>query len=209
MIFFATTLIKKQSLSLLVLIAGLSFSIASVSCANTPTDSLNKDSQKYLSFYETDDGEPIHWEVNFDGDEITSIYKNGVRIPDNLVDDYKDKIYDQLDEMRFGDKEFTFRMPAIPPGDFRIDMDQFKKDMERFKEDLPEPEKYFEFHHFNNEEFRKEMEELQKNLEKLNPENFKIPFDSEKFNEEMKELEKHLRKFHHDCDDKEEDNLEI
>ena len=206
---FTSHFAKTQSLSLFVLIVSISISFVSISCANTPSDSLNKDSQKYLSFYETDDGETIHWEVNFDGDEITSIYKNGERIPDNLVDDYKDKIYGQLDELRFGDREFTFRMPVIPPMDFKIDMDDFKEDMEKFKEDFPKPEKYFEFHHFDNEEFRQEMEELQKNLEKLNPEDFKIPFDSEKFKEEMKELEKHLKKFHHDCDDEEENGVEI
>jgi hypothetical protein len=204
---FITTYIKEQSLSLFVLITGISILFASVSYAYAPTDSLNKDSQKYLSFYETDDGESIHWEVNFDGTEITSIYKNGKRIPDELVNDYKDKIYDQLDEIRFGDRMFTFRMPVIPLEDFKIDMDEFRENMEMFKENLPEPEKYFEFHHFDNDEFKKEMEELQKNLKKLNPEDFKIPFDTEKFKEEMKELEKHLRKFHHDCD--EEENLEI
>ena len=56
-----------------------------MACGDTPVDSLNKDSSKYLSFYETVDGERIHWEVNFMGDEITSIYKNGKRIPDDLA----------------------------------------------------------------------------------------------------------------------------
>ena len=45
----------------------------------------------------------------FIGDEITSIYKNGKRIPDDLAADYKDKVYDQLDEMRIGDSKFNFR----------------------------------------------------------------------------------------------------
>ena len=206
---FTSALMKTQVMCLFNLFIFALFTFTSVSCAGVQTDSLNKDSQKYLSFYETDDGETIHWEVNFDGDEITSIYKNGKKIPDELAGDYEDKIYDQLDEMRFGDREFTFRMPIIPPNDFRIDMDEFNKDMEKFREDLPNPEEYFEFHHFDNEEFRKEMEELKKNLEKLNPEDFKIPFDSEKFKEEMKELEKHLKKFRHDCDDEEENSVEI
>ena len=196
-----TALIRKQSLSVFILIVTISFSFASVSCANTPTDSLNKDSQKYLSFYETIDGEKIHWEVNFEGDEITSIYKNGKKIPDDLTEDYKSKVYDQLDEMRSGEGMFTFRMPVLPENDFHFDMEEFHKDMEKFREEFSKHKQFFEFHHFNEEEFRKEMEELQKNLEKLNPEDFKIPFDSEKFKEEMKDLEKQLRKFHNNCDE--------
>ena len=62
----------------------------SISCASQPADSLMKDSPKYLSFYENVDGEKIHWEANFQGSEITSIYKNGKRIPDDLLADYKE-----------------------------------------------------------------------------------------------------------------------
>lgn len=192
-----------------ILLLFTAFSFTSISCAGIQVDSLNKDSQKYLSFYETEDGETIHWEVNFDGDEITSIYKNGKRIPDELIDDYKDKIYEQLDEMRSGEKDFSLRMPVIPRGDFRIDIEEFKKDMEKFRDDFPKHKKYFEFHYFDDEGLKENLEELQKNLKKLHPEDFYIPFDSEKFREEMKELEKYLRKFHHNCDEQEKNGLEI
>jgi hypothetical protein len=74
---FTVSLTKLQSALSSYLVVFILFLFASVSCADTPTDSLNKDSQKYLSFYETVDGENIHWEVNFDGDEITPNYKNG------------------------------------------------------------------------------------------------------------------------------------
>jgi len=97
---FSTTFDKRRTLFSTVILLSLIFIVTSISRANSPTDSLNKDSQKYLSFYEIVDGESVHWEANFYSDNITSIYKNGKRIPDELVDDYKDKIYNELDDMR-------------------------------------------------------------------------------------------------------------
>ena len=160
----------------------------SISCASQPADSLMKDSPKYLSFYENVNGERIHWEANFEGSEIKSIYKNGERIPDNLVDDYKDKIYDQLDEMRFTRDRFSFRMP-----DIHVDLDDLNKQMEKFKEEFPKDKRHFKFYQFDDENFKKEMEELQKKLEDLKLENFKWKFDDEKFKGKMEKLEKELQ----------------
>jgi hypothetical protein len=122
-----TTILKAKSACSTLLIIFILTGFSSISCANTPTDSLNKDSSKYLSFYENADGERIHWEVNFMGDEITSIYKNGNRIPDDLVVDYKDKVYDQLDEMRIGDNKFNFHLPMVVGEDFHFDMEELHK----------------------------------------------------------------------------------
>jgi hypothetical protein len=85
-----TTFFPQPTLQLAFSLFMLMLIFSSVSCASQPTDSLKKDSPKYLSFYETVDGERIHWEANFYGSEITSIYKNGKRIPDDLMNDYKD-----------------------------------------------------------------------------------------------------------------------
>jgi hypothetical protein len=112
-------------------------------CAKTPADSLNKNSQKYLSFYENAEGETVHWEANFFGDEITSIYKNGKRIPDDLLDDYKDKVYDELAEMRFGNQNFSFQMPVITGHDFKFDMDEFHRDLEELEKELPKHKEHF------------------------------------------------------------------
>lgn len=169
------------------------FVITSVSCAHTETDSLNKDSQKYLSFYETVNGERIHWEANFFGDEITSIYKNGNRIPDDLVGDYKFKVYSELDEMRFGNKKFTFQMPVIPGSNFKIDMEEFQKELEELNKQMPKLDEKFKFYQFDNEEFEKEMEELNKELEENKLEIYKFKFDDEEFKEQMEELKKNLK----------------
>jgi len=164
------------------------FLLTSIACADQPADSLKKDSPKYLSFYENVDGETIHWEANFLGEEITSIYKNGKRIPDDLVNDYKDKIYNQLDEMRFGSDRFSFKMP-----DIHIDLDDLNKRMKKFKEEFPEEKQHFEFHQFDDKKFKKKMEELEKKLQDLKPEGFKSKFDDEKFKEKMEKLEKELQ----------------
>jgi hypothetical protein len=162
--------------------------VTSISYAETPIDSLNKDSQKYLSFYESVDGEKIHWEANFFGDEITSIYKNGKRIPDELVEDYKYKVYDQLDEMRFGGDHFSSGMPLIVGDEFNFDMKQLQKEMEEMRKNLPKFDEQFK-----SEEFQKQMEELKKDLKENKSKIYKFKFDDEKFKEQMKELQKNLK----------------
>ena len=192
----------------------LFFTITSISCADTPTDSLNKDSGKYLSFYETVNGEQIHWEANFYGDEITSIYKNGKRIPDDLVDDYKQKVYEELDEMRYGGNQFSFRMPVILGDDFNFDMEEFQKDMEEMRKDLPKLDENFEIYKFDNDEFKKQMEELKKELQENKAKIYRFKFDDEEFKEQMKKLEEELEKnqeelknfnFHFEWEDENDD----
>lgn len=210
-IFSAISKTKSANPVLLIIFFLIGFS--SISCADTPTDSLNKDSQKYLSFYETVDGERIHWEVNFMGDEITSIYKNGKRIPDDLAADYKDKVYDQLDDMRFGGKKFSFRMPNLSGKEFHFDMEELHKKLEEMKKDLPKHKEHFKFYQFDSEEFEKEMEELKEELEESKSHIYKFEFNEEEFKEQMEKLEKDLKenlpklkKFKFEFDIEEEDS---
>ena len=188
-----TFLIKKVEPNTYFLITLLLFVFTSVLYAETPTDSLNKDSQKYLSFYETVEGEKIHWEVNFFGEEITSIYKNCKRIPDELVTDYKEKVYQELDEMRFGKKEFSFQMPVIIGDEFNFDMGELQKELEELKKELPKHKEHFKFYQFDSQEFEKEMEELKKELEENKSHIYKFKFDKEIFKEQMEQLEKDLK----------------
>jgi len=209
---FSTSTAKSKAATPYLLSLLLVFVFVSISCAETPSDSLNKDSQKYLSFYETVDGERIHWEANFLGDEITSIYKNGKRIPDDLAADYKDKVYDQLDDMRFGEKKFSFRMPAITGDEFHIDMEEIHKELEEMKKDLPKHKEHFKFYQFDSQEFEKEMEELKKELEENKSHIYKFEFDEKEFKDQMEKLEKDLKenlpklkKFKFEFDIEEED----
>ena len=167
--------------------------VTSVTCAETPVDSLNKDSQKYLSFYETVEGETIHWEVNFNGNEISSIYKNGKKIPDDLVADYKYKVNDELDEMRFGNRKFSFQMPVISGDEFNFKFDEMNKELEEMQKNFPKIDDEFEFHYFDSEEFKKEMDELKKELEENKTKIFKYKFDNEEFKKQIEELQKNLK----------------
>ena len=207
-----STIFKIKSANPVLLVIFFLIGFSSISCADTPTDSLNKDSSKYLSFYENIDGERIHWEVNFFGDDITSIYKNGKRIPDDLVADYKEKVYDQLDEMRFGDGEFKFQMPLVVGEDFHFDMEELQKELEEMQKDLPELKEDFQFHQFDSQEFEKEMEELKKELEENKSNIYKFKFNEKEFKEQMEKLEKDLKenlpklkKFKFEFDIEEED----
>jgi hypothetical protein len=168
------------------------FMFTNVSCAGHSVDSLKKDSQKYLSFYENVDGEKIHWEANFLGDEITSIYKNGKRIPDELVDDYKYKVYDQLDEMRFGSRTFSFRMPVLLGEDFHLDMDELHKNLDELREKLKDQKLHLKEFKLD-EDLKKQMEELKKELKENKSKSYKFNFDDKKFKEEMEKLEKELQ----------------
>jgi hypothetical protein len=188
-----STIFKIKSANPVLLVIFFLIGFSSISCADTPTDSLNKDSSKYLSFYENADGERIHWEVNFFGDDITSIYKNGKRIPDDLVADYKQKVYDQLDEMRFGDREFKFQMPLVVGEDFHFDMEELQKELEEMQKDLPNLKEDFQSHYFDSEEFEKKMQELKKELEENKDHIYKFRFDDKEFKEEMEKLQKELK----------------
>ncbi len=180
----------------------------SISCGSTTTDSLKKDEAKYLSFYETVYGETVHWEVNFFGNEITSIYKNGNKIPDDLVADYKDKVYDQLDEMRFGEKHFSFRMPLPQGREWEFDIEDLEENLDKLKEKLKNHKWDFEEFYFDDEKLKQEMKGLQEKLKKHKFHQFRWKFDDEKFRERMEELEKYLKEyfddfeFEFDCGDK-------
>jgi chromosome segregation ATPase len=166
---------------------------SSISSADTIVDSLNKDSQKYLSFYETIDGELIHWEANFDGNEIISIYRNGEKIPDDLVADYHGKVYRELDEMRPGGKFYSFRMPDLSGKDFNIDMDELHKNLEEFREKFKDHKWKLEEFKFDDEKLKQDMEELKEELKKHKFEKFQWNFDDEEFKERMKKLEEYLK----------------
>ena len=191
--FFSTSSDKWRTPFSSVILLSVIFILTSISCANTPSDSLNKDSQKYLSFYETVDGESVHWEANFYSDKITSIYKNGKQIPEELVEDYKDKIYDQLDEMRFGEKQFSFRMPVVVGDDFNFDMKDLQKDLEEMHKNLPKLDEQFKMYKFNDEDFKKQMDELKKELEENKSNIHKFKWNDEEFKKQMEELKKELK----------------
>ena len=173
----------------LIIIVGLS----SVSCAsstngNFSSDSLHKENDKYLSFYEKENDKNVHWEVNFENEEIASIYRDGEKIPSEDVDEYRPMINKKLDEMKFGLRKHSFKIDH-----FTFDMDEFHADMEKFNEQMRNRFERLEDFKFNDEEFNENMEELQERLEKLKDRKFYLKFDSKRFKEQMEKLHEEFK----------------
>jgi len=184
----------------LIIIVGLSsLSCASSTNGNFSSDSLHKGNDKYLSFYEKEDGKNVHWEVSFENEEIASVYRDGEKIPSEDVDEYRAMINEKLDEIRFGLRKHSFKMDH-----FTFDMDEFHADIEKFGEQMYNRFECLDDLTFDEDEFNKNMEELQGRMEKLKDRKFYLRFDSEKFKEQVEKLneqfENHQFNFEFDFD---------
>lgn len=146
-------------------------------------DTQNRADQTF-SFYKDENGKNVRWDVNFDNGEISSIYKNGLRLPADEIKDYEDMIYHRLDKLQSKSHHITVDLSG-----FKSDMGKFKEDMKRLKEELKD--QHFEFK-FDNEEFKEGMNELSKELSRLKDKKIRIDFDSEKFRDEMEKLKKDI-----------------
>jgi chromosome segregation ATPase len=146
-------------------------------------DTNNRADQTF-SFNNDENGKNVRWEVNFDNGEISSLYKNGQRIPDNEIEDYKDMIYHRLNKLQHRSHHIS-----VDLGNFQSDMGRFKEDMQKMQEELKNQN--FEFN-IDSEDYKKGMEELSKELSKLKDKKIRIDFDSDKFRDEMDTLRKDL-----------------
>lgn len=78
------------------------------------------------SFSFKDDGSD--WQVDFEDDEISALYKNGTRIPDNEVEQHKEMIYENLNGLKSDFKDLGGNVHR-----FHIDMDSFGDEIKKFK----------------------------------------------------------------------------
>lgn len=128
------------------------------------------------------------WRVDFDDDEISALYKDGTRIPDNEVEQHKEMIYKKLDGLKSDYKDLNGKVHR-----FHFNIDKFADEMKKFKDDFDD-EKFMHFKlEFDDEEFEKNMKELEENLKGLKEEKIELYFDSEAFKKNMKELEEHFK----------------
>ncbi len=176
-----------KKLSLLLIPAALLFALAGCSTSNQGTalqSDLNTRADQTFSFYKDDDGKNVRWEVNFENGEISSLYKDGQRIPDSEIEDYKDMIFHGLDKLHNKSHHISIDLSG-----FESDMGRFRQDMQKLKEEM-QNQKY-EFN-FNNQEFKEGMKKLSEELSTLKDKKIRIDYDSDKFREEMKNLKKEL-----------------
>ncbi|MBK7631953.1 MAG: hypothetical protein IPJ23_14845 [Ignavibacteriales bacterium] len=138
------------------------------------------------SFSFKDEGS--NWRVDFNDDQISALYKDGTRVPDNEIDQHKEMIYEKLKGLKSNYKDLNSNVHK-----FYFDMDKFSDDMKKFKNDF-DNDKFMHFKlEFDEDEFEKNMEKLDESLKHLKDKKIELYFDSEDFKEKMKELEENLK----------------
>jgi len=99
------------------------------------------DDGKVLSFYNYEDGYRSRFDVNFKGDRISSIFKDGRKLPSSEIKNYEDLVYKNLDEMhgkRSMEKDVVFR-------NFNPDRDYYGDAVKKFREDMRDKKKFYIF----------------------------------------------------------------
>lgn len=166
------------ALALLLVISFMSFSIAQEKEFPDP------DGNKSFSFKENGSD----WRVYFEDNKIADLYRDGSRVPDEEVDQYKDMIYDELNELSSDYKKYSGKVHR-----FHFDVDMFKDHMKKFKRDFDD-EKFWRYKlEFDEEDFEKNMKELEEQLKELEDKKIELYFDSEAFQDKMQELEENLK----------------
>ena len=177
---FFSTLMIIISAALLISIAGCSTGMEQNYTANQQSFSGDK------SFSFKDNGSD--WRVDFDDDDISAIYKDGARLPDNEIEEYREMIYDKINGLKTEQYELSDNVHK-----FNFDMEKFQDQMKNFKKDF-DNDKFLHFNlEFDQDDFDKNIEELEEKLSELNDKKIEIYFDSDAFNENMKELEENLK----------------
>ncbi len=151
---------------------------------NAQFDKNNRAEQTF-SFYKDENGKDVKWEVNFNEGKISSVFKDGERIPDNEIDNYSDMIYDRINELQDQSHHISIDLSGMESG-----MKQFKKDMEKLKIELKDHKGEF---NFDNEEFRKGMDELSKELSKLKDKKIEIHIDTDKIKKDIDKLKDEIK----------------
>ncbi len=159
------------------------------SCSSGVTENNSSDQKSFtgnksFSFNE----EESTWRVDFDGDEISALYKDGSRLPDSEINQHKDMIYEKLDGLRQ-----EYQKPSDIVHHFHFDGDKFGEDMKKFK-DYFDKDSLMHFKiEFDKDKFEKNIEKLNEHLKDLKDKKIEPFFNSEEFNENMKELEDNLK----------------
>jgi chromosome segregation ATPase len=158
-------------------------------CSSTYEQKINDNTANFSgdkSFSFKDNGSD--WRVDFDDDEISALYKDGNRVPDNEVNQHKEMIYQNLRDLKFKYDKLSGKVHK-----FHFDSEKFGKEMEKFKEDF-DNDKFLRFKlEFDEDEFEKNMEKLEERLKDLKDKKIELYFDSEEFQDQMKELEENLK----------------
>jgi len=142
--------------------------------------------ERTLTFTDEEDGKEVHYEVKFKDGEIVSIYRNNIKITEEELDDYSDKVYDVLQDLLKEEQEaYTFN----------FDFDELRESLKNMHENLKAEQFKFKF---DNEEFRKQMEKLKEEFKDIDK--MVIQIDKDKLKENIDRLKIHKFDFDFDYD---------
>jgi len=151
---------------------------------NSTTNQISFAGDKSFSFK----NEGSDWRVDFNDDEISALYRDGTRVPDNEIEQHKEMIYEKLNGLKSDFEDFNGNVNR-----FYFDMDKFNEEMKKFKGDF-DNDRFMHFKlEFDEDEFEKNMKQLEKSLKDLKDKKIELYFDSEEFKDNMKELEENLK----------------
>lgn len=136
-------------------------------------DKYDNHSKRNVTFY--DDG--VKWKVKLEAGHIAELYRNNEMVPPDEIRQYKDYIYNTLDEIDNARDEYNSEM-----NEYNFDKEKFGAEMREMRKKLKDEN--FDIK-FNDEEFREKLEEMSDKL--------KETFDSEEFKKNMAELKENLK----------------
>ncbi len=179
-----------------LLIAGLAFFtlVFFTSCSSSPESTAyisDENGKETFSFSDDVDGKESQFTAHFEGDKITSIYKDGKKISEPELEEYSELVYHKLNKLRKGMKEFDNDMVH-----FSLDMKKFNDEMSAFREKMLTEGLASSKFHFNKKEFKEQMEKLKEELSQLKDKKIEFHFDKEKHEQLMKELQEQLGDLH-------------
>lgn len=148
----------------------------------TQQEKSEQNDEQTLTFTDKENGNQVHYKVNFNDGKISSVYKDNIKIPENEIENYEDLVYDKLNSINRNDDDF-FHHPK--PYVYHFDMDDFKDQMKEFKG------KHFNFK-FDQDKFKEDMEKLKEELKDLDE--IVIEIDKDKIKKGLDESLKHLDK---------------
>jgi hypothetical protein len=185
------TKLKHQFITTFVIASSL-FILASCGPESyTQQDNTTKQKgEQSLYFTQNENGNKIHYEVNFDDGEISSIFKDGVKVPDNEIKDYEDLVNDELNSIR-GDKHEFFMHHS--PHVFHLDMDSLHKNMKEMRKKFKAENFHFKFDH---KKFKEDMKNLGEELKGLD--DIVVHIDKDKICENLDKSLMHLNDLHFD-----------
>jgi paraquat-inducible protein B len=193
-------LIKRKPILSVLMIGAALFTLlfyAGCSTAGDEVQSFRRGGDapdKVLTFYERSKGDDVKWKVYFKNDEISEVYKDGVRLSKNEMEDYRGLIYKKASGLVNGSKNkskkfsYTFN-------------DNLSKEMKKLGEDLKKQKIKIKAN--IDKDLKNELKELTIELKKLKDNDIKLwmnkdgsdkefqfnfDFNTDEFNEQMKTL---------------------